>query len=96
MQAETKFKTKVQAALKTLPNCWYVKTQQLAIRGTPDLLICIKGLFVALELKRNDQEDADPLQTFTLHKIDAAGGIAYVVNPTNWPAIFEELKRLAV
>jgi hypothetical protein len=95
MQPETKFKIKVMADLKKLPHILFVKTQQVAIRGTPDILACIKGRFVALELKRSQEERADPLQAHNLDMIEFAGGLAYVVNPTNWPAVYEAMTSLA-
>jgi len=95
VQPETKFKIKVMADLKKLPRTWFVKTQQVAIRGTPDILACLGGAFVALELKRDEHERADPLQAHNLDMIEFAGGHAYVVHPANWPAVYAALTNLA-
>ena len=95
MQSETAFKNKVRAALKTLPGCWFVKTQQVAIRGTPDLLCCIGGRFVALELKRSQEAKADPLQAYMLAQIENAGGVAVVAHPDNWADVFSVLVALS-
>lgn len=95
MQPETAFKVKVQAALKLLPHTWFVKTQQLSVRGTPDILCCIRGTFVALELKRSQEARIDPLQTHTLTGITNAGGESFVVYPENWPVVLAHLKALA-
>jgi hypothetical protein len=91
---ETRLKEKVLGALHTLPNTWCVKVQQVAIRGTPDLLCCIAGRFVAIELK-SDEQEPDALQAYTLNLIAEAGGIGMVVNPVNWPASFDALTDLA-
>lgn len=89
---ETKFKEKVQEDLKTIP-CWFSKIQQVAIRGIPDILACISGTFVALELKVDS--DLTELQKYTIAKIKQSGGIAYVVTPDNWKKIFQQLQRMA-
>lgn len=95
MQPETEFKLKVLAALKKLPRTWCVKTQQVSIRGTPDILCSIGGTFVALELKRSQEAKVDPLQEHTLQKIRDAGGMALVVWPENWPPILAVIEALA-
>jgi hypothetical protein len=92
---ETKLKEKVLGALHTLPDTYAVKIQQVVIRGTPDILCCIRGSFVALELKSSPEHDPDPLQQYTLDQIEEAGGLALVVDPVNWPEVFQNLKDLA-
>ena len=47
-------------------------------RGTPDLLICWRGRFIALELKRPG-EKASLLQEHEMERIMLAGGKAEVV-----------------
>lgn len=92
---ETLLKQRVLADLRALPNTYAVKIQQVAIRGIPDILACINGLFVALELKRSDTEELALLQVHELHKIKAAGGCGYVVTPSVWPALLEDLTLAA-
>ena len=91
---ETLLKEKVLSALHALPDTWCVKVQQVAIRGTPDILCCINGNFVALELK-SDTQAPDALQAYTLARIADAGGIGMVINPVNWEASFDALSELA-
>ena len=91
---ETKFKEKILSRLKELPNSWVVKVQQVALRGTPDILLCLKGHFVAIELKTEDGE-LDALQTYNIEQIVKAGGSAYVMTPDNCFGILLELKDLA-
>lgn len=90
---ETLFKEKVVKLLKQIPYLWVVKTQQVSVRGTPDLLICCKGKFVAWELKTSTGV-ADPLQTYTLGEIARAMGVARVVTPDNLEKYMEELWQL--
>lgn len=80
--------------LEALPNCWVEKIQQVSIRGTPDFLMCLSGVFVAIELK-TDEGDLEPLQEFKLEKISRCGGVALVVTPSNWEETYEFLHQIA-
>lgn len=84
MQKETVFKKKVMSFLKTLPLTWFVKIQQVALRGTPDILACINGVFIALELKASNESPISLLQEFNLASIKKAGGVGLVVTPETW------------
>lgn len=96
MQPETRFKLKVHEFLKTLPNTWFVKVQQRSVCGIPDDLLCIRGQFVALELKvpPNKVEEGS-LQEFNLQKIKRSGGLALEVTPQNFDATAKLLIELA-
>lgn len=50
---------------------------------------------MALELKKDDKSGTDPLQLYTLEKINQAGGFCFVVTPVNWPEVLDFLKRLS-
>jgi hypothetical protein len=93
-QPETLFKEKVQRHIKDLPNTWFEKIQQVSIRGTPDMLGCVNGHFVALELKTNTGKQSK-LQTYTLSKIIKAGGYAIELNPDNFERVMALLERLS-
>lgn len=56
--------------------------------GIPDLLCCIRGKFVALELK-TEKGTPTVLQKYNLFKIQEAGGYARVLRPSE----FERFKR---
>lgn len=60
---------------------WYVKTTGVYLVGCPDLLVCYKGYFVALEVKRSidGAYQANKKQLHEIKKIRRAGGRAYVV-----------------
>lgn len=47
-------------------------------RGVPDLLICAKGQFIAVELKVGDNKPT-PLQADYLERISCAGGMTHVI-----------------
>ncbi len=91
---ETTFKEKVVKYLKTLPNCWHVKTQQMTLRGTPDLLICLNGLFIGMELKDVGKKPT-PLQQYSLDGITNAGGLGLGVSLENWGLVQEALLAIS-
>ena len=56
---------------------WTVKTISTNKRGTPDVLACLNGQFIAIEVKREGKlNTVSPIQQFQLDKIVEAGGIA--------------------
>lgn len=88
---ETVFRqNKVVPFLRKLKHAWFESIQQVGISGSPDILLCIRGKFVALELK-NRGEKARPLQQFKLDSIAKAGGISLVADPDNWEKIKNKL-----
>lgn len=80
--------------LEALPNTWAEKIQQVSIRATPDILMCVSGVFVAIELK-TDEGVLDPLQKYKLEKIAVSGGIAMIITPSNWEESYDFLKKIA-
>ena len=91
---ETVFRQgKVIPFLKTLRNTWFEPIQQQAIVGSPDFVLCVRGSFVALELKA-DSGHLSLLQEFKLAKIILAGGHSLVATPNNWAAIKEQLSAM--
>ena len=75
--------------LKTMtPAPYVVKTMQTNHRGTPDVLVCYKGDFIAIECKRPVGGRLSALQRITLNKIEDAGGVVATVST------FEEVDAL--
>lgn len=95
VKPETLFKNRIRPHLERLPNTWIAKIQQVVIRGTPDFLCCVNGLFVALELKATPKDKQDPLQLWTHQKILDARGISLVVYPGNWLEVYKFLESIA-
>lgn len=58
-------------------------------------MLCVNGMFVALELKKDSSEKADALQGHNIQTINKSGGIALVVCPENWKKVFKTLEILA-
>lgn len=92
---ETVFKEKIYPELKKLPSTWVSKIQQVAKRGTPDFLLCISGVFCAIELKKSDEEEPDALQEYNLEVIEKCGGLSIVMYPENEDKVMAYLKRFA-
>lgn len=92
---ETLFTEKVDTELKRLfgNDIFIENIQQAAKIGTPDRLICLNGLFVALEIK-TDEGKPTKLQLLKLAKIERAGGFSAIVTPTTWPFVREELTSI--
>ena len=65
--------------------------QQVSIRHTPDRLICIKGDFLAIELKE-ELGITEAGQIKTLLDVKNAGGTAVIVYPYTWLEILRSLK----
>ena len=100
MKAETSFKKSARKRLNELPRSWWLNVQMVALRGVPDIIGCLGGRFVALELKKDQStleanRDGGILQGWVLRRIAAAGGYARKVAPEQFDAVFEELKELA-
>ena len=92
---ETIFIEKVDKQLKAVfgKSLWLENIQQVTKSGTPDRLICINGFFVGLEVK-TDKGEPSKIQLLKLAKIKRAGGLAYIVTPSNWLLVIEELKEI--
>jgi len=69
--------------LKSLPQdqCWYFKVcgAPFQKRGVPDILCCIRGLFIGLEVKAPDGK-ITAMQLKQIELIRRAGGAAAVVH----------------
>lgn len=91
MAAEKNFENRVKAFLKD-QGCWFIKYWgggQFTKAGIPDLLVCCKGYFLAIELKGPTGKPS-PLQRHTIEEIKKAGGLALVLYPKD----FDDFKIL--
>ena len=93
---ETIFKERFQRELDKIPSSWWLKTQLISTVGIPDILGCVGGTFVALELKR-DMKEANKkhsLQRHIIGRINLAGGFAAFAYPENSKEIIAEIRAL--
>lgn len=96
---ETLFKEKVIADLKEIRQnggkIWWVKTQQVSIRGTPDLILGVSCRFIAIELKSSSKGILSPLQKKNIQDIKNAECLAFVAYPKNWKQILDIIRTYA-
>lgn len=83
MSQETKFAHKIDDLLKSYEGLWFLNTYGNAVQraGIPDRIICYKGKFIAIELKRPDGKGRESKrQEIEGFKILNANGIYAVVD----------------
>jgi len=87
---EKQFETKIKSYLAS-KGIWYVKyfANAYTKRGIPDILACVKGCFVAIEVK-SESGRPSPLQVRNIEMIQESGGIATVLYPKD----FEDFKSI--
>ncbi len=80
---EKKVKDKVKKILEKL-GCYYFfpATGGFGKSGVPDIVICFKGHFVAIECKAGDNKPT-ALQEMNMKKIRESGGSTIVINEAN-------------
>lgn len=61
-------------------NHWYFKVHGGAFQktGVPDIIACVKGKFVAIEVKRSNGGIVSELQKAQMQKIKSCGGVVGV------------------
>ena len=85
---ESEFQKEVLTYLKA-HKIWHYRTQMGTQSGLPDIIACVHGLFVGLELKRPDGKGKLTLQQEKVIKdIKATGGFAWSISD------MEQLKAL--
>lgn len=90
METEKSFENQIKKFLDS-KNCWYVKyfANSYTKSGIPDILACVNGLFVAIEVKA-EHGKATELQYWNRNKIRESGGIAIILYPNQ----FEQFKMM--
>lgn len=63
--------------------------------GTPDILACVNGYFLAIEVKA-DNGKPTPLQLAKIDDIRKAGGFAYVAYPSGWERLKDIIDGLLI
>ena len=84
MAQEKNFENKIKNYLKA-HDCWYVKyfANSFTKSGIPDLISCVNGYFVAIEVKAENGKPSE-LQLWNRDQIRKSGGIAIIVYPSQW------------
>lgn len=94
MGPEKAFENKIKLYLKE-KGAWILKTWSNGIQrqGVPDILACVNGYFVGIEVKAEKGKPSD-LQLWNIKKIKEAGGIAMVVYPKDFDNMKEIINEL--
>lgn len=72
--------------------CFKVAGGPMQQRGVPDIICCVNGSFVALEVKRPGMGRLTELQALTIERIRDAGGVAEMVTSVEEAAaVIEEV-----
>ncbi len=90
---EKDFQRTVLKKLRDIRGSFWVKLNDKVTAGLPDIIGCVAGIFIAIELKTKTKVTA--LQAYTLRKVDRAQGQTFVVNPGNFAAVYSQLLKLA-
>jgi Holliday junction resolvase len=93
---EKSYENKIKRYLKD-KGCYRVKyfgcTYSEA--GTPDILACVNGYFLAIEVKAEDGKPSE-LQLVKIDAIRKAGGFAYVAYPSGWNRLKDIIDGLLI
>lgn len=97
---ESVYKRKLMKTLRGIPNSYWFSKEAGSIRGISDIIGCINGTFVALEVKRSLEESKkysprNALQNKFVSDIRKVKGIAYKIFPENEEEILNELRQLS-
>ncbi|MDC3412557.1 VRR-NUC domain-containing protein [Terrihalobacillus insolitus] len=76
---EKRIENKIKQYLDNI-GAWHIKTHgsMFSKAGTPDIIACVNGWFVAIEVKRPDGGVVSELQKYHIDAIRKAGGVAFV------------------
>ena len=85
MAREKTFENKIKKYLESR-GAWFIKYwagAQYTKSGIPDILACVNGYFVGIEVKAQNGTPSD-LQLMNVQKINDAGGFAFVLYPSRF------------
>lgn len=76
--AEKRIENQIKQYLDSI-GAWHIKTHgnMFSKAGTPDIIACLRGRFVAIEVKQPGGR-VSPLQMAHIKLINRAGGVAFV------------------
>lgn len=92
MASEKQFENKIKKYLKE-HDAYFLKYwagAQFTKSGVPDILACVNGYFVGIEVKAQNGKPSE-LQLYNIQQIRKAGGFAYVVYPSGWEKLKDVL-----
>lgn len=97
---ESNYQRKLMKKLKLIDSSFFFVKEAKAIRGIADIIGCINGRFVALEVKKElagamRRTGRTVLQRKTIQDIQKAGGYGAFVYPENEEEILNDLKEIS-
>lgn len=71
-----------------------MKVEAGAVCGIPDIIGCVHGLFISIELKQSSKHKPSKLQAHNLELIRFAGGLSFVAYPENAEWVLAQLMKI--
>ena len=93
-QAENNITKHIKDFLKS-KDIWHVKYFANAFTsvGIPDILACVKGRFVGIEVKTNVGKLSE-IQKYQGERLQKSGGLWYCVRPSNFDEFKQDIERM--
>lgn len=94
MAQEKNFENKIKGFLKE-QGAYFVKffANNYTKKGVPDILACINGYFVGIEVKAQNGHPSE-LQLYNIEQIRKAEGFAFVLYPSGYEQFKQFIKNL--
>lgn len=96
MASEKNYENKIKKYLKE-KGCYCVKYFgcNYSTSGTPDILACVNGYFLGIEVKAQTGK-ASELQMAKVRDIRTAGGFAFIAYPSGWEKLKDVIDGLLI
>lgn len=93
--SEANFQKKIIKYLESI-DAYVFKHNASAISkaGVPDIICCYRGLFMGIEVKKDNKSKPTELQKYNLNKINKCGGIGIVLRPDTFERFISLLDTL--
>lgn len=94
MAQEKVFENKVKDYLKSI-GAYFIKTHgdRFSKIGTPDILACVNGKFVGIEVKAPNGKPSE-LQLYHIEQIKKAGGYGVILYPKDFEKFKDDMEDL--
>lgn len=94
MASEKTFENKIKLYLKSI-GAYFIKTHgdRFSKVGTPDILACVNGHFVAVEVKAEKGKPSE-LQLYHIEQIKKSGGYGIILYPKDFENFKKDMESL--
>lgn len=94
MASEKTFENKIKLYLKSI-GAYFIKTHgdRFSKVGTPDILACVNGHFVAVEVKAEKGKPSE-LQLYHIEQIKKSGGYGVILYPKDFDKFKKDMDEL--